>query len=177
MDFEQEYQQACITPSDMYEHLPIIAELASECTHCTELGVGWGVSTKGFLRNDVELHSYEFNPLPGVKEWFDEARASGRNVTLHVADTRKVEIAPTDMMLVDSLHVYEQVQKELELHADKVSKYILFHDTTLFAVRGEFNGRGIWPAIEEFLEAKKDEWELVERRTNCNGLTIIKRIK
>ena len=36
-------------------------------------------------------------------------------------------------------------------------------------------GRGIWPAIAEFMSTHP-EWQLVERRTNNNGLTILKRI-
>jgi len=174
MDFEKEYQDACVRDTDIHEHLPIISELTSQCTHVTELGVGWAQSTRAFLRHDVELHSYEFMPQPGIREFFDEAKNAGRNVTLHVDDTRKVDIAETDLMLVDSLHIYEQVQKELELHAGKVRKYILFHDTTLFADRGEFGGKGIWPAVQEFIDSHP-EWQLIERRHNNNGLTILKR--
>jgi hypothetical protein len=175
MDFEKEYLNACERDTDIHEHLPIISELTSQCNHVTELGVGWAQSTRAFLRHDVEIHSYEFMPQPGIREFFDEAKNAGRNVTLHVDDTRKVNIAETDLMLVDSLHIYEQVQKELELHAGKVRKYLLFHDTTLFADRGEFGGKGIWPAVQEFMDSHS-EWQLVERRTNNNGLTILKRV-
>jgi hypothetical protein len=175
MNFEKEYLDACERDTDIHEHLPIISELTSQCSHVTELGVGWGQSTRAFLRHDIEIHSYEFMPQPGIREFFEEAKNAGRNVTLHVDDTRKVEIAETDLMLVDSLHIYEQVQKELELHAGKVRKYLLFHDTTLFADRGEFGGKGIWPAIQEFIDSHS-EWQLVERRHNNNGLTILKRI-
>jgi len=175
MNFEKEYLDACERDTDIHEHLPIISELTSQCNHVTELGVGWAQSTRAFLRHDVEIHSYEFMPQPGIREFFDEAKNAGRNVTLHVDDTRKVNIAETDLMLVDSLHIYEQVQKELELHAGKVRKYLLFHDTTLFADRGEFGGKGIWPAVQEFMDSHS-EWQLVERRTNNNGLTILKRV-
>ena len=175
MDFEQLFQEACAKDTDIHEHLPILSEMASQCSHVTELGVGWAQSTRAFLRHNVELHSYEFNPLPGIREFFDDARNAGRNVTLHVDDTRKVDIAPTDMMLVDSLHIYEQVQIELHLHAPKVKKFLVFHDTTLFADNGEFGGKGIWPAIAEYMQ-EHPEWQFVERRTNNNGLTIFKRV-
>jgi hypothetical protein len=175
MDFEKEYQDACVRVTDIHEHLPVLSDLTSQCNHVTELGVGWAQSTRAFLRHDIELHSYEFNPLPGIREFFSEAKNAGRNVELHVADTRTVEIAETDLMLVDSLHVYEQVKTELELHAGKVKKYILFHDTTSFANNGEFGGRGIWPAIQEFIDSHP-EWQLTERRTNNNGLTTLTRV-
>jgi hypothetical protein len=175
MDFEKEYQDACIRVTDIHEHLPILSDLTSQCNHVTELGVGWAQSTRAFLRHNVILHSYEYSPQPGIIDFFIDAKKSGREVTLHIDDTRKVEIEPTDLLFVDSLHVYEQVKTELELHADKTKKYIVFHDTTLFADRGEFGGKGIWPAIQEFMDSHS-EWELVERRTNNNGLTILKRV-
>jgi hypothetical protein len=175
MDFEKEYQDACARDTDIHEHLPVLSELTSQCTHVTELGVGWAQSTRAFLRHDIELHSYEFMPQPGIREFFDEAKNAGRNVTLHIDDTRKIEIAETDLLFVDSLHIYEQVQKELELHANKARKYIGFHDTTTYADNGEFGGKGIWPAIQEFIDSHT-EWQLVERRTNNNGLTILKRV-
>jgi len=175
MNFEQEYQDACAKVTDIHEHLPVISELTSHCTHVTELGVGHAQSTRAFLRHDVELHSYEYQPHDYIPKLFEDAKNSGRNVTLHIADTRQVEISETDLMLVDSLHIYEQVQAELQLHANKVRKYILFHDTTSFADRGEFGGKGIWPAIQEFIDSHP-EWQLVERRTNNNGLTVLKRV-
>ena len=175
MDFEKEYQDACARDTDIHEHLPVLSELTSQCSHVTELGVGWAQSTRAFLRHDIELHSYEFMPQPGIREFFDEAKNAGRNVTLHIDDTRKIDIAETDLLFVDSLHIYEQVQKELELHANKARKYIGFHDTTTYADNGEFGGKGIWPAIQEFIDSHP-EWQLVERRTNNNGLTILKRV-
>ena len=70
------------------------------------------------------------------------------------------------------------MKQELELHSNKVKKYICFHDTTSYEVNGEDGkeGTGIWRAIEEFLEKNKDTWKLKERFTNNNGFTIIKRL-
>jgi hypothetical protein len=175
MDFEQLYQEACARDTDIHEHLPLLAQLASECTHVTELGVGHGQSTIGFLRNNIELHSYEYKPFDYIPKLFEDYRNAGRNVTLHIADTREINIAPTDFLFIDSLHIYEQVKIELHLHANKAKKYIGFHDTTTYATNGEFGGRGIWPAIQEFLD-EHPEWQLIQRRINNNGLTILKRV-
>ena len=176
MDFQSEFNNSCSRTTDINEHLPILSQLAKECKHITELGVGPAQSTRAFLLHEgIELHSYEFSPMGGIQEFFDNAKTSGRNVTLHVADTRKIEIATTDLLMVDSLHVYEQVKIELELHAPKTRKYIVFHDTTTFADTGEFGGRGIWPAVQEFIDSHP-EWKMIERRYNNNGLTILKKI-
>jgi hypothetical protein len=175
MDFEKEYQDACVRVTDIHEHLPVLSDLTSQCNHVTELGVGWAQSTRAFLRHNVILHSYEYSPQPGIIDFFIDAKKSGRDITLHIDDTRKVEIEPTDLLFVDSLHIYEQVKTELELHANKAKKYIVFHDTTSYADNGEFGGKGIWPAIQEFIDSHS-EWQLVERRTNNNGLTVLKRV-
>jgi hypothetical protein len=54
MDFEQLYQEACAKETDIFEHLPVLSNLTSQCKHVTELGVGWAQSTRAFLRHDVE---------------------------------------------------------------------------------------------------------------------------
>ncbi len=177
MNFENEYQAACAKTTDINEHLPTLSSLITDfdCKHVTELGVGPAQSTRAFLRHDIELHSYELYPWPSVIEFFNQAIAAGRRVQLHVADTRTVEIAPTDLMLVDSLHTYDQVCIELAQHANKVSKFIVFHDTTTFEWNGEFGGRGIWPAIQEFLDSNP-QWQIYKRYYNNNGLTVLKRV-
>jgi hypothetical protein len=174
MDFEKEYQYACNKTTDMHEHLPWISEITSRCKHATEFGVGYAQSTRGFLRHDIEMHSYDINVYPETDAYFKAAIAGGRNVTLHVQSTLEANIDPTDVLLVDSYHSYEQVVQELALHAHKVKKYIFFHDTTLFGDRGQGGEKGVWPAIDEFLSTHP-EWQLVERRTNNNGMTLIER--
>ena len=80
-------------------------------------------------------------------------------------------------------HSYKQLRAELKLHASKVRKYIIFHDTTSYGTIDETNyeslgpewkaeGIGIWKAVEEFLN-ENSEWNLIKRYTNNNGLTII----
>lgn len=177
MDFEYEYQTACHRQTDINEHLPTLSGLITDfdCKHITELGVGPAQSTRAFLRHDVELHSYELYPWPAVIDFFNLAAAAGRRVQLHVADTRTVEISPTDLMLVDSLHTYDQVRVELACHANKVSKFIVFHDTTTFEWQGEGGARGIWPAIQEFLDSNTN-WQIYKRYYNNNGLTVLQRV-
>jgi hypothetical protein len=44
-----------------------------------------------------------------------------------------------------------------------------------YEVNGEFGGKGIWPAIQEFMDIHP-EWEMGCRLTNNNGLTVLKRV-
>ena len=86
-----------------------------------------------------------------------------------------MEIEPTDLLFIDTFHVYQQLRRELELHADRVRRFIALHDTTTFGETGEHeSSRGLWPAIVEFL-AGSSQWRVAARYHNNNGLTILER--
>ena len=79
-------------------------------------------------------------------------------------------------LFIDTNHNYSQIKEELRLHAEKVSRFIVMHDTTTFADHSEDNlPPGMWQAIEEFLAAHP-EWTLMARFHHNNGLTILKRV-
>lgn len=173
----QIYERLYNTPSDINEHLPTLASYASECEHITEMGVRYIVSTYALLMGkpkkmiSYDIHMCRWEPVRDlVKEDTDFYFAIG--------NTLEIEIEPTDLLFIDTLHNYKQLKKELELHAKKVNKYIIFHDTTSFETVGESYSEnpeeGIWPAIEEFLQLNP-QWTLKERFTNNNGLTIIEK--
>jgi hypothetical protein len=171
------YQQALSTPSDIWEHLPTLHRLAEGCEHVTEFGTRRGCSTRAFLHAQPQvLVSYGLVREPDVDLLEEAARQAGRPRFRFVqADVLQVEIEETDLLFVDTFHVYEQTRRELALHAARARKYLVFHDTTTFAESGEGEGsRGIWPAIEEFLRDHPD-WRLQVRLTNNNGLTILER--
>lgn len=106
-----------------------------------------------------------------------------------------------DMTFIDTLHVYGQLKRELNKYSKITNKYIIMHDTTVDEQYGEIVRShtyedvvirealrmseltnippnelvvGLWPAIEEFLN-NNPNWSLLERYTNNNGLTILKR--
>jgi hypothetical protein len=99
-----------------------------------------------------------------------------------------------DMTFIDTWHVYGQLKRELAKFSQITNKYIIMHDTTVDEWEGEtirqrMNAKkqsldsgipleeinkGLWPAIEEFLESNPD-WMLHERFTNNNGLTVLKK--
>ena len=100
-----------------------------------------------------------------------------------------MEIEPTDLLFIDTLHTYTQLSQELKLHASKVKKYIILHDTTTYGFKPEpsdwqtenimenyvYNDKGLWPAVTEFLDSNRS-WIVLEKRENNNGLTVLKRI-
>jgi hypothetical protein len=171
---DDSFRTACATPSDIQEHLATLFALAKECRHVTELGTRTGVSTTALLAAQPDvLICYDLRRFPEV----DRLRnlAGRTHFDFHQADVRLIDIEETDLLFIDTWHVYEQLREELRLHGVKARKYIVLHDTTTFGLKGETDGhRGLWPAVEEFLEAGR--FRLKARYENNNGLTVLERI-
>lgn len=181
------------TPSDINEHFPAMIKYGSECDHITEMGVRGVYSTWAWLACNPKngLYSYDlYNPSKwggDLQSVIDTADSYNIKFLFTQADVTKIEIEPTDLLFIDTWHCYDQLKLELFLHADKVKKYICFHDTTTYdhvnePLTSDHNwekkvtpGKGIWNALSEFLDENINTWELVERFTNNNGFTIIKR--
>lgn len=184
---EEKYQHFCKTPSDINEHLPTLYKYALECNHITEMGVRDVVSTWAFLMaKPKKLKCYDIHKSQNI----DEAIiASDGVMEFTESDVLTIEIEPTELLFIDTLHTYTQLKKELALHAKNVSKYIILHDTVTYGQVPEpaswqtleimknyvQNDRGIKPAISDFLEWNL-EWAYHEHFDNNNGLLIIKKI-
>ncbi len=175
---KQKYEEACNIPSDIFKHLPKLKEIAEQSETITEFGVRGVVSTWAFLAGKPKkLTSYDIVncPVNGIKE---AAKEQGTDFNFIIGDTLNIEIEPTNTLMIDTLHNYNQLKKELELHTSKVSKYLIFHDTTSFEWNGEYYDgipkKGIWPAIQEFLDVNP-QWKIKERSIINNGLTVLER--
>lgn len=180
------------TPSDINEHIPTLVKYASECEHITEMGVRGIQSTWAFLGGaPKKMISYDlYNPSRyggNINYVYEVAKKYNLDYQFIEADVCKIEIEPTDLLFLDTWHTYNQLKLELNLHSSKAKKYIIMHDTTSYEFKDEaitsehsditqHTGKGLWAAIEEFLIENKDKWILLERFTNNNGLTILKRI-
>ena len=169
--FKKEYENACNSPSDINEHLPVLFDYASKVNHVTELGVRWGTSTRAFLyaaiQNNNILRSYDIILNDNVKTLFNKAKSSNIDVVYTQANTLNLTIEETDLLFIDTEHTYAQLSQELVLHGNKASKYIICHDTVTFP--------DLDKAIFEFLLNNK-HWSLLTKHLNNNGLTILQRV-
>jgi hypothetical protein len=186
---EQIYQNLTITPSDINEHLPTLKKYSEECEHITEMGVRWIVSTYAFLMgNPKKLISIDIQHPNTWGTNFNHVKAFAleKNIDFGfiLGNTLEIDIEETDLLFIDTWHAYKQLKGELEKHHSKVKKYIILHDTSNFEFTDEDSyeiwgwkgdNKGLWPAIEEFIQTNP-EWNIHERYTNNNGLTILKRI-
>jgi hypothetical protein len=194
------YTQLCATPSDIHEHLPILREYASNCSSVVECGVYEVTSSYAFALGligtpDASLTLVDPHLSEKIPGFLDACAREGLNARfIHSSD---LDVAPisTDLLFVDTWHVYAQLKRELAHWHASVKKYIVMHDTTVDewygeAVRGNADidrhvretgfpaeeiQRGLWPAIVEFLR-DHPEWTLEKRCTNNNGLTILSRV-
>ena len=193
------YKQACTHYSDIYEHLPVLEELATECASVTEIGVRSMVSSWGFLYGLAENSALDRSYLgidpemPPFTIYYDAkklAKGNGINFQFLQKNDMEIEIEPVELLFIDSLHTYCHLTYELEKFSPKVSKYIVMHDTSYPWGELDWNEylgdyseypqhidrtrRGLWSAVEDFLD-QHPEWSLFERRLNNHGLTILKR--
>ncbi len=197
---QENYVQVCNSPSDIYQHLPTLYEYAKECTHITECGVRGVVSSWAFAhgllgRSPVKLVQVDPGTNQNVVDFGNICKDNGIPCTFYNESDLTCPMEPTDLLFIDTWHVYAQLKRELARWNTHVSKYIILHDTTVDEWQGEtirmgWNAEeqskqfgfpaheitmGLWPAVVEFLSAHP-EWVLEKRYTNNNGLTILKRI-
>jgi hypothetical protein len=175
------YEEKCRTPSDINEHLPTLLKYAKQCGHITEMGVRSIVSTWALLEGAPKrMVSIDLNHPSAtggnLQEVYDGANQAGIDFKFLQASSIEVRIEPTDLLFIDTWHVYEQLKSELERHAKKVGKYIILHDTETFCKKGETEGHlGLCAALGDFLMDPSCEWIVVEHFKNNNGLTVLGR--
>jgi len=170
------YNQLCDTPSDINEHLPVLAELSRGCKHITEMGVRSCVSTFAFIEGldggrlvSIDInHPSTYVPQNGATNFervLRECKDKSINFQFIEANTLRIEIEPTDLLFIDTLHEPTQLRQELKLHSGKVAKYIALHDTT--------SCPDLIPVIDELVE--EGVWKIKKVYENNNGLTILER--
>lgn len=200
LELQVKYDLAHRESSDINEHLPTLRHFAKECSSVVEIGLRTMVSSWGLLLGLSESPSFSRSylgidiDLPPVDtlnqaKWL--AEGVGISFKFWLANDMDIAIESTDMLFIDSLHTYCHLTYELETFSPNVNKYIAMHDTTFsnetiddIGYSGDYSEypqeydrakRGLWPAIEDFLQ-KHPEWTLYHRSFNNYGLTVLKRI-
>ena len=189
MNIDNKLESLINTSSDINEHLLTLVEYGKECNHITEMGVRWIVSTWAFLKSSPKkLISYDIqHPSKwgaDINQVYFVANDLNIDYSFKLANVLEEDIEQTDLLFLDTWHSYKQLKAELTKFNNKVNKYIIMHDTSNYEFRDEEgyeslgfyseSKRGLWPAIEEFLQ-ENNNWEIHRRYVNNNGLTILKR--
>lgn len=175
------YDHAANTTSDINEHIPTLKKYAMECNFIVELGVRGIVSSWGLLAGlPNKMVSVDIMPPSNwgsnIEELQEIATEAGVNFQFILSDSCAVTFDFIDLLFIDTAHHTDQLAKELRHHAPRVMKYIILHDTTLYEFENERGGAGgLGPALVEFLSNNSD-WQVKEKFTNNNGLTVLSRI-
>jgi hypothetical protein len=195
-----QYDLASSQPTDINEHVFALRCLAMQCSTVVEIGLRSMVSTWGILQGLSESatpsRSYlgiDLSSPPAQTLRFAGQLAEGNEIAFHFlqANDMDIEMGPTDMLFIDSLHTYCHLTYELETFSPYVKKYIAMHDTsapwgdaddiTYYGDYSEYPSeynqekRGLWSAVVDFLK-RHPEWTLYQRSYNNYGFTILKRV-
>ena len=157
MNLEELYQYIIDNPtqpniSDIVEHLPTLKDLASECEHVTEMGFRVGTSFVALLMGKPKRAITYDTQIPqscvdGILPFTKDTQC-----VFHEKSTLDVEIEETDFLFIDTLHTHKQLDQELKLHGNKVKKYLAFHDTVTYGLKGEDGTQpGLMRAIMDFI--------------------------
>ncbi len=193
------YIEKICKPSDINEHLETLRTYALKVNHITECGVRSVVSSyafaDGLLNNPKnKLVQIDLETNENVKTFQKECALEGINNVFYQTSDLDCPLEETDLLFIDTWHVYGQMKRELERWHSYVKNFIILHDTTVDEWEGETIRMnmdaytqclqtkipkneillGIWPAVEEFLQNNL-EWKLKERFFHNNGLTVLEK--
>ena len=175
MRLEDRYHKACRTPGNIHEHLPTLRAMASVCDGVVEIGTNEAVSTVALLAaQPLRLVTVDINPSPAAEELVEISGATMFDMV--TCDSLTWDGMGCEMLFIDSLHTAEQLSRELAIHSPRCSRWIVLHDTETFGETGEDGGRGLMYAVWEFLGDNR-QWERVSHWPNCNGLTLLGRVR
>jgi len=173
-----------LEPSDINEHLQRLVVYAVPCKSILELGFRTGVSTWAWLlgiQDGGRLTSVDIEACP-IEEHAEAAREHGidfRFVRGNSTD-RSLRLPDSDLLFIDTRHIASTVWAELNIHAAKTRKFIVFHDTESCWDFGECTDefgnvhQGLRYGMEPWLAAHP-EWGVEGTFANNNGLTIWRR--
>ena len=202
----------------VFDQLDFLRTLSFSCDHIVELGsfdinsswaflaakpkkillVDWVKTKKMIDKETFPCHGQDrfvdFNRFPGGWDHFNlVATFNNIQVEFVKGDSRTVDIPNTDLLFIDTWHSYNQLEKELNKHHNKVNKYIAIQDTNPFGYvsKPDFSdvrsGRakesdripdgGLNRAIFEFLEENKDWKETYRIKQNAGLVVLSKRIR
>lgn len=190
----QKYIEQMQISSDINEHIETLYNYALQANHITEMGVRFVSSTWAFLNsNSKKIISYDisYHNKNLIDELINTAKEYCINYTFLLADVLNIEIEQTDLLFIDTLHTYNQLDSELKKHNSKVNKFIILHDTETFGYKDEpiyshasnivknINSSkvGLMNAINDFLESENGKnWKIKELFKNNNGLCVLERV-
>lgn len=159
------YQQRRRQESPINEHLATLQHYAARSNRVAEFGVETGNSTIAMLSARPRwMRSYDLNPI-----LTDIPQVDGTDWQFVQASSLELDLPIVDTLFIDTDHTYSQLKRELDRHHNRVTRWMILHDTEEFPA--------MTPAMYEFLDEPNCEFVLHKHYKNNNGLSILERVK
>lgn len=155
-DAIKKYMVDCKTYMELGTHQGGTASIAMLCNPANVILV------------DIDLSRYRKFLAPIAKQYCDDNKISLK--LLEADSTSLVTSNLTDMLVIDSLHHPAHMIKELNMHGQNTSKYIIAHDTSV--ING-VHDESLFVCLKRFAETHG--WDIIERGTTNVGYTVLKR--
>ena len=114
---------------DMYRRIDFIQQTFTGVQTITEFGPFQGCSTAAWL----SLRPKKFVTVDqGVSLDVDLYKKAAEEINVDFqfiqGSDLEIDIEPCELLFIDTVHTEEHTYQELQRHADKVSRYLVFHD-------------------------------------------------
>ena len=158
-----------------------IRKYMKDCKSYKELGTHQGGSAASAMTGE---HKPEYMELVDINHekyrWKLKSLAQpyckkhGIDLVVREADStalNSISDRDIDMLVIDSLHQRQHMEKELAMHAPYIQKYIIAHDTTICQDRPL---DALYRCLSDFC-GNGTTWKIIERGTENVGYTVLKR--
>lgn len=170
MNIKEEFKKRIESDEDIGNFLPLLHDKVLDYSEpeILEFGTWKGSSTLAFLNAIKEVGGH-LTSVDNRHYKIRETLKNNKNVTFIIQDSRTFESSKKyDIILVDTIHSYEQVKAECEVIKTliKPGTLIFFHDTIFKFV--------ITAAIDEFIERTDC---IVTKHTEGKGMWEVEILK
>jgi glycosyltransferase involved in cell wall biosynthesis len=159
---------------DLNEHFDFLKIMASSVDRVTAFEKRKESSIPFLAAQPKTYISYqrENDPLQAV---LMQVKGNTDYKVTHAFNSLTTQIEETDLLWIDTIHSANQIYQELNLHAPKVSRFIIIRSTGTFGETAEGSDEpGLNYGLEEFLE-KNPEWFVFKVIPHQYGMTVISR--
>jgi hypothetical protein len=157
---------------DFPEYLRKMPSYLKSCKSYRELGTNQGGSASIALLENLKYYEFidkgfgNYRPQKTIVDNYVKDKDI-QIVMLEMSSLDVVTDVSTDFLLVDSVHRYKHVKREIAIYAPITTKYIMFHDTHGIPE--------VYTAVKEFLDITS-EWKEIEHYAKGAGYTVLERV-
>ncbi|MHC4091684.1 MAG: hypothetical protein ACYSVY_15690 [Planctomycetota bacterium] len=168
------YEYYAKQEGDFSSHFPMIAALAQNCDHVTDLGnrdydlaALAGGQPKRIVSYNMAQQSAIYWRLEGLAK-----KNKDFSVLIRHNDSLECNIEETDLLFIKTYHTAERLGAELARHAHKVRRYIVVVATEIYGRRAADGTPGLKTALIDFMH-KNPEWSVVYNSPKQYGMMVL----